>query len=459
MSLRIVLLLCAVQFGVVLPSCGHAASPPNFLIFIADDMAWDDCGAYGHPHIQTPNIDALATDGLRFDAAYLTCSSCSPSRASLLTARYPHSTGAHQLHLPLPASQIGFTEPLRAAGYFTAAVGKWHLGAAAKQKFDVVKEGQVPQMVPTLRDRPRDRPFCFWYAFSDPHRPYQPDTIPQPHTAADAVVPPYLPDVPAVRRDLAAYYDEITRLDGVVGAVLRELDAQMAAQNTVVIFMSDNGRPFPRCKTTVYDSGVKTPFIVRWPAVVTPGGSTSSIISSVDVGPTLCELAGVAAPVSFQGVSFARVLADPKVHTRRAAFSEHNWHDYEARERSIRTADYRYIRNDYTDLPGTPPADAVRSPSYEIMQSMQAAGTLCPPQAAVFQTPRPAQELYFLEDDPHELHNLAADPAHADALRDLQAQLERWSRETDDTAPPNRRPDGFDRTTGEPLKKTGERGQ
>ena len=134
------------------------AGKPNFIVFIADDMAWDDCGAYGHPKIQTPNLDQLAKDGMKFNRAFLTCSSCSPSRASIITGRYPHSTGAHQLHLPLPASQVTFVEKLKEAGYYTASAGKWHMGTPAISKFDHVTT-KLNEWVPTLEQRPKDKPF------------------------------------------------------------------------------------------------------------------------------------------------------------------------------------------------------------------------------------------------------------------------------------------------------------
>src|SRR3954465_10589528 len=180
----------------------EARKPPNFILILADDMAWDDCGAFGNQAIRTPNIDALARDGMRFDRAFLTCSSCSPSRSSIITGRYPHNTDAEELHWPLPAAQVTFVERLKAAGYWTAAAGKWHLGNAVKDRFDVVHEGdassfQLPngrrargarlttqakgcaesgcdRGVSTLRDRPRDKPFFLWLAAFDPHRDYKP---------------------------------------------------------------------------------------------------------------------------------------------------------------------------------------------------------------------------------------------------------------------------------------------
>jgi arylsulfatase A-like enzyme len=425
---------------------------PNFILFIADDMGCEDCGPYGHKSIRTPNLDRLAREGMRFDRAFLTCSSCSPSRSSIITGRYPHNTGAHQLHLPLPAEQITFPERLKQAGYWTAATGKWHLGAAVKDRFDQVREG-APKFVETLRDRPRDKPFFLWLAFSDPHRPYQRGTLSPPHQPSDAVVPPYLPDVPEVRGDLAQYYDEIGRLDGIVGDVLDELDRQQAAENTMVLFISDNGRPFPRCKTTVYDSGIRTPWIVRYPRQVKAGSTCPNLVSSLDIAPTLLEMAGVEPPSTFQGVSFQPLLSDPQKTIRQAIFAEHNWHDFDDYGRAVRDQRYKYIRNFYTDIPGTPPADAVRSPTFAVMQKLYAAGQLNEAQQSCFLVPRPAEELYDLQADPHELHNLASDAPHAETLDRLRTKLAQWQRETSDEVPARRRPDEFDRQTGERLDR------
>lgn len=434
-------------------SSHHAAAEgrPNFIVFIADDMAWDDCGAYGHPHIKTPHLDQLAADGLRFDNAYLTCSSCSPSRASLMTGRYPHSTGgAHQLHNPLPADQVIFPERLREAGYYTASAGKWHLGDATIPKFDVVTP-QMNQWVQTLKDRPRDKPFFFWFAFSDPHRGYQPGAIPDPHTADDVVVPPYLPDTPQTREDLALYYDEISRLDGVVGDVLAELEQQEQTANTLIVFLSDNGRPFPRCKTTVYTSGVKTPFLVKWPGHVPPGSTTDSLISAIDLAPTLVELAGAAPGETFQGVSFVPLLSDPTAEIREYAVAEHNWHDFEDFQRGVRDESFNYIRTWYTELPNTPPADAVKSITFQKMHELLAAGDLTDAQRNPYNIPRPEEELYDVEADPHELHNLADSPQHAAVLQRMRRALDDWQAETADQLPAERRPDEFDRVTGDRL--------
>ena len=140
---------------------------------IADDLGWNDVGCYGHPHIRTPNIDRLARQGLKFTHAFLTCSSCSPTRCSIMTGRYPHSTGAAELHQPLPPDQVVFPGLLKTAGYYTASAGKWHLGPAPKVHFDAVVGGGpigCENWVKTLKERPKDRPFFLWLASIDPHR-------------------------------------------------------------------------------------------------------------------------------------------------------------------------------------------------------------------------------------------------------------------------------------------------
>ncbi|GAB6166763.1 sulfatase [Thermostilla marina] len=434
----------------------RADERPNFVIIIADDMACEDCGAYGHPHIRTPNIDRLAAEGMRFDNAFLTCSSCSPSRASIMTGRYPHATGAPELHQPVPADQVLFSKLLKQAGYFTAALGKWHLGNAVMDQFDVVKvgggDGAYAHWLPTLRERPKDRPFFFWLATTDPHRPYQDGTIPNPHTEKDVVVPPYLPDTPEVRRDLAMYYDEIGRLDANVGQVLEELERQGVADDTVVIFLSDNGRPFPRCKTWVTDSGIRTPLIVRWPGRVQPGSTCGGLVSSVDIAPTILELAGLKRSDTFQGVSFAELLRNPQARIREYVYAEHNWHDYMAYQRAVRSAHYMYIRNWVPEVPRTPPADAVRSPTFQEMRKLRDAGKLPPEQMQCFTVPAPMEELYDVAADPYSLINLAGKPNYEPILEKMRHALDAWRQQTRDVVPETLTPDKFDRETGTPLQ-------
>lgn len=444
------LLLAVISLSCFL-SATVSAESPNFVVIIGDDLSPDDLGCYGNKGIRTPHLDSLAAAGLRFDRAFLTCSSCSPSRSSIMTGRYPHATGAAELHQPLPANQIVFPELLKAAGYFTGVAGKWHLGPNARKGFDKILgggESGAEEWLTLLRARPKDKPFFLWLASFDPHRDYKPGAIDPPHQPSDVRVPPFLPDNAETRGDLAMYYDEIGRLDQNVGQVLAELEKQEVAKDTIVIFMADNGRPFPRCKTTIYDSGVRTPLVVRWPAKVQAGQSRQQLVSSIDLSSTILELADVKAGPSFQGQSFAGALTDEKASARSEVYSEHNWHDYQAHERSVRTERFLYIRNSFPQLTGSPPADAVRSPTYQKMIELEAAGKLPVEQRGCFLAPRAKEELYDVVADPHQLKNLATAPGQAETLAELRFKLDRWIEKFDDKIPEKPTPDKYDRKTG-----------
>ena len=447
---------------IILGACNNSSQEqkelpnrPNFIVFIADDAAWDDCGPYGNNRIKTPNINKLAEEALVFDNAFLTTSSCSPSRCSILTGRYPHSTGAPELHMPLPADQVLFAGNLQDAGYYTAVAGKYHIGPE-REEFDSIYGGGGPSgcgnWVRAIQNRPKDKPFFLWLAAVDPHRAYQPNTIPEPHDPDNVIVPPYLPDTDSTRKDLALYYDEISRLDGFLGEVMEELKKQGEDENTVVIYMTDNGRPFPRCKTRLYDSGIKTPFIVRWPEKVKKG-RTDAMVSVIDIAPTFCELAGAELSETFQGVSFAPILVDRETETRSYIAGEHNWHDYKAHERAVRNKDFLYIRNKFPELNASPPADAVRSLTYQKMINMYEAGTLNENQQDCFIAPRPSEELYDVVNDPYQLNNLAGDEKYAEELQEMSNLLDAWTIEFNDNVPENPTPDKFHRWTGRKLEQ------
>ncbi|MBG89207.1 MAG: heparan N-sulfatase [Verrucomicrobiales bacterium] len=465
MPLRIlVVLLIGLSFVISVPAAESISlnlrkAKPNIILIIADDMAWDDCGAYGHPSLPTPNIDRIASEGIRFGRAFLTTSSCSPSRASIITSRYPHSTGAEQLHWPLPQGQVTWVDWLRRSGYYTVAAGKWHLGPHAKQSFNRVYEARgrtnpsgCAEWLRALRAVPKGKPYFLWLASFDPHRAYKEGIIPTPTPPGDVVLPPYIPDTLEVRKDYARYYDEVRRLDSYVGSIMSELDERKEADNTFILFMSDNGRPFPRDKTTVYDSGIRTPFVMRWPGKIAPGGTSSSLVSSIDIGPTLLEVAGVRGkPSGVQGTSFMPILKDPGAEIREYIFAERNWHDFDAYGRAVRDGRFKYIRNYYFDKPLTPPADAVGSPTFQEIRRLREAKMIPKSKMVYFQTPRPYEELYDLEADPHEMNNLAKRSVHLSTMRRLRAVLDEWRASTEDKMPKTRTADEFDRNTGESL--------
>jgi arylsulfatase len=321
------------------------------------------------------------------------------------------------------------------------------MGPTVDAAFDAITPpagaGGEKNWVKHLRERPQDKPFFMWFASTDAHRPWQTTEQVPVYDPATAVVPPFLVDGPQTREDFAAYYHEISRLDHFVGEVVDELKREGIAENTYVIFTADNGRPFPRSKTRLYDSGVKTPFIVWRPDTIKPG-RTESLISVIDLAPTLLQLASVPVDPRVQGVSFAPILADLAATTRDYAFSEHNWHVGQAHERSVRDGRWLYIRNAYPALQSLCVESGPAEPAGRELWAGYAAGTLKPEQGDVFLQPRPAEELYDVEADPYQLSNLLTDPKQAaeleaDRVR-LRQLLDRWTEETGDTVPTNPTP-------------------
>lgn len=459
--------------GLVTPFIGHpllaqeTGDRPNIILFIADDVGWDDIGCYGSPAVLTPNIDRIAREGVRFDNVYLTASSCSPSRTSIISGRYPHNTGAAELHTPLPADVPIFPELLRKAGYYTAQAGKWHMGESAKRGFDVVhdngkKNGDGGEMMwlDVVRARPEGKPFFMWFASFDAHRPWGSNDFSGKNDPAEIQPPPWLANTGNTKEDLARYYDEITRFDYYIGQVEDALQKQGVLDNTLLIIMSDNGRPFPRSKTRVYDSGMKTPFIVKWnKGLPRKRLVSSSLVSVIDIAPTLLEVCGVEATSGFQGRSFAKVLRDPASEFRHYVFSEHNWHDYEALERMVRTKDHLYVLNLRPHLSNPGPADSNGSPSFQDLREIRDAGKLTAAQADIFMIPRPVEELYDCRKDPMQLVNVASLAEYQSKLEGMRTIMKQWREETADTTPKELTKDWFDRETGKALEVEKTRGE
>lgn len=449
------------------------AAPPNVILFIADDVSWNDYGCYGNDAARTPNIDALAKDGVRFDQAYLTASSCSPSRSSIITGRYPHNNGkAAELHAAISGHLPWFPERLRDAGYYTALSGKHHMKStppAAGQPerptaFDHVDGGRVPgdssgsaNWLQVTRERPKDQPFFFWFASYDAHRgwdgdkQWKPDEYGPMHRPENVIVPPFLSDDPKTRQGLASYYNEVTRFDHRIGVVVEELDRQGELDNTLLFVMADNGRPFPRAKTRLHDSGMKTALIAHWPAGLQWSGVSDALVSVIDLAPTILSVAGCDVPETMQGVSMQPLFRTPGTSIRSYAFSEHNWHDYEAFGRSVRDGRYLFVLNERPKLAWQGPADSVRSDSHQQLRVLRDEGDLTPAQADVFLSPRPTVALYDTQTDPQQLENLAGQREHAEIESRLAAVLEQWMEATGDSVPERLSPDTFDRETGDRL--------
>lgn len=427
-----------------------SAARPNILIFVADDVSYD-FGCYGNDAITTPNLDGLAENGLKATKAFLTCPQCSPSRISVLTGMYPHTTRTEDLHTPIPEGRRMLPSYLGEAGYYTGHMRKQHYGKHGSDQFDWYAKNFTE--FPKFLDAAEDNPFFMWVGFVDAHRDYQEGAFDPPHDPAKVKVPPFLVDSESTRKDLAMYYDEVARMDKNIGIMVQELRDRGQLDNTLIIFFCDNGMPFPRAKGSLYDSGIGTPLIFHWPKTIAPGKTYDGLTSVVDLAPTLLEIAGVSgAPgmEDIQGESIARIFTDPTTPGRSHVFSERNWHDCDEHMRSVRTDRYKLIRNAYLDKPHGTAADLARSPSQAELRKANDEGTLTPQQAQLFAAPRPEYELYDTVNDPWEFNNLAEDPTMAKTFADLKAKLQDWSESTDDFAPEfRRRLDASDRLTGE----------
>jgi arylsulfatase A-like enzyme len=349
---------------------------------------------------------------------------------------------------------------LKNAGYYTVQAGKSHFGTPALRAFDKayeVKEGGTgaeERWVKCLQERPKDKPIFAWFAALDAHRPWQADKLGIPHDPKTIQLPPYLADTDSTRQDIASYYNEISRFDHYIGEVEKELKKQGILDNTIIIIMADNGRPFPRCKTRLYDSGIRTPFIVKWEKGVTAGSVCNSLLSAVDIAPTLVELAGLKPLKAFQGKSFSKLFKNPKEEFRQYIYAEHNWHDYEAHERMIRSKNFLYILNSRPNLPNHGPADANKSPSFNDLIKLRDEGKLSAAQQEIFVLPRPPEELYDCNSDPMQLFNMTSIPSQQETLKTLRLALEYWRTETKDNTPEKLTGDWFNRETGNPLDKS-----
>ena len=427
-------------------SCKKAnnnTAKPNIIVFIADDVSWDDIGSYGNDFVKTPNIDKLAKNGIRFTNAYLTTSSCSPSRNSIITGRYPHNTGAAELHTEPPLDMISLPEILKDNGYYTLQAGKFHMGKYAKRGFDEVHDkksinglGGENYWVKAVENRPIDKPFFMWFASYDAHRIWGENNFSGTHNLDEINVPEYLIDGPLTRKDLADYYDEIARFDFHIGKVVELLKKQGQFEETIIIIMADNGRPFPHSKTRLNDQGIKTPFIIHYPKIVSLNNKVSnSLLSSIDIAPTLIDLANINSFEKFQGISFKDILMDPSKDFRNYVFAEHNWHDYEAYQRMVRDDRYLYILNSRPEFPQLGPLDAINSRTYIELRDAYNKGIINDKQLDIFISPRPNEELYDLDNDPYQFNNLINGPDLPKNYITLKSKLNEWIESTGDDIP------------------------
>jgi N-sulfoglucosamine sulfohydrolase len=453
-------LICTVLLAVACgPAAGAdaAAAGPNVLLVLSDDHSYPHVGCYGDADIKTPNLDRLASQGIRFDRAYVTCPQCVPSRATIMTGRSPVRIAMTRFTAPLPMDVVTYPELLRAHGYYTGVAGRtYHLDGHYQtpesnavfeknqlrtfaRRLDYVKQaGERPKILAQYREFldtvPAGKPFFLQLCFSDPHRPLDRSAIAAPHDPAKLKLPAHFPDTPAVREDFARYYDEISRFDEDMGTVLAELDKRGLAANTIVTFMGDNGASQLRGKGTLYELGIHVPLIVRWPGVVKAGASSAELISGEDLAPTFLEAAKVAADKDMTGRSFLKVLRAEAHEARKYVFAERGAHgsalptgtnNFDL-SRCVVSGRYKLIYNALWQLPFVP-VDFMNDPFWKELQQMNADGKLSPELSRVYFSPqRPMFELYDLEKDPREFENLAGTKSAAGVQHELKAALQEW---------------------------------
>jgi arylsulfatase A-like enzyme len=425
---------------------------PNILIFIADDAGMD-MGAYGNPVIQTPNLDQLAQEGVLFENAFLTTSQCSPSRSSILSGQFAHTIGTEDLHTPVKPHTMLLPSYLKSEGYFSGMIMKSHLGELGTAQFDHYQYGDDKDALELFKEfvekKPNETPFFAWVAFHDPHRPYANNNdVEKKHDPNEVIVPPYFDDTPATRQDIAYYYDELSRLDENVGKILNYLEKEGLKENTVVIYLSDNGMPFPRGKATLYDFGIQTPLIFYWESGDFQSARLEALSSVIDIAPTIMELAGAPKPKVMYGESLLPLLTGKTKAGRKYVFAERNWHDTDEHARAIRTASHKVIVNGYPERSFPLTADYYGPVWFDLM-NLSDNGHLNKYQKSMFQVPRNRVELYDLRKDPYEIFNLVGKPGNRDLLNELTNELREWGEETNDYSPLiKRKEDIVDRLSG-----------
>lgn len=412
----------------------RAEDPPNIVLLLSDDQSRPDLGCYGNPAVRTPALDQLASEGMRFNRAYVTSSSCSPSRGSLFTGRSPHATGSSKLHVWVLPEIDNLLSLLKAQGYHFGAYRKLHQDNYS-EGFDFYGDEDAP-LDAFFDERPEDRPFFLWFGSNEPHRPYSAGFFDPPHDPDEVVVPDFLPDTALVREDLTYYYDQLSKFDADCGTILELLEANDLAENTMVVATSDNGMAFPRAKATCYEAGLNVPLLIRWPAHVEAGGVSDELVSFVDLTATWLEMAGTTLPGHIEGRSLLPLLSGEDYQPHEYIFAGRNWHDNWLPARAVIGERFKLIQNYRLDAGYIPSLDIQQSRSYESILELQNGDGLDAPLSWYANTSRPQQELYDLQNDPGEWQNLADDPDYESELDALETALSEWIDATHDFLPP-----------------------
>ncbi|HNX53343.1 MAG TPA: sulfatase [Pontiellaceae bacterium] len=420
-----------------------AAAKPNILWLLAEDISPGALSCYGQEAASTPNLDQFARDGVRYTHFYTTAPVCSPSRSAFMTGMYATTIGAHQHRTknkkPLPDGIRPLPDWMRDAGYFTAnlktlpapcgfrGTGKtdWNFSSDPNKAFDSS----------IWADLKTNQPFFAQINFEETHRDFHAARKVDP---AKIKLPPYYPEHPVTRQDYAQYLDAAMELDAKVGKVLAQLEKDGLAENTIVIFMGDNGEAHVRGKQFCYEEGLHVPMIIRWPAAVAApkqfkkGSVDDRLLEAIDMPPTFLSLVGAPIPPKMQGKAF---LGDQAGAPKEYIFgARDNCDTTVMRLRTVRDARFRYIRNFTPEVPFLAPSayKEKQYPVWNLLKELNAAGKLTPDQAVLCAPRQPEEELYDLQADPDEIHNLAKNPDYQAVLQRLRGVLEQWIIDSDD---------------------------
>ncbi len=416
----------------------QAAEParPNVLMITCHDLG-RHLGCYGIESVDSPHLDTLASEGVRFANYFSTSPTCSPSRGSMLTGRYPQSNGLLGLtHAPwwwkLNEGERHMAAILRDAGFRTVLVGLQHVTQDDPHTLGyqtvLSRQSKAGETVQAASDwlgqaKPSDGPFFMKVGFFEVHRAGGSFRHRQPYTEKGVTIPPYLQDTPEIRDDLARYQADIHVTDAHIGKILAALKASPVAADTLVIFTADHGIPYPGGKWSLRDDGFKIPLIMRLPESAMSGSKVfSQLMSNVDLLPTLLDVLGVPIPENVQGMSFKAVI-DGKTTDgpRKYAFGQRVSHALRDNTgRTIRTERYKLVRNFEKGRSVIYPTDAVPMRVSQHIERPRRNGT------------RPFVQLFDLQKDPDEFHDVARQPEYAPVVKELSQKLHAWMKEVDD---------------------------
>lgn len=403
---------------------------PNIIMIISHDTG-RYLGCYGKK-VETPELDYLAEEGLRFDNYFCSQPQCSPSRGSILTGLNAHNHGMMGLaHMGFSMHKGVSTLPQEMVknGYETYLYGFNHERINGQEDAHVLGYQHVEKVEGNLAEKVSDkfigflkeksseeRPFYASVGFEETHRDfdhYEPDPL------EEIEVPPYLPDTPEVRKDLAYFHGSVKALDKAVGRIAATLQETGLAENTLLIYTTDHGLAFPRAKGTLLDAGLETALIMHWPNRFSGGKVYRNLLCNVDLMPTLLELVGGDVPEGLDGESFLSLIEDKPYKDREEFFCELTWHDRYHPMRGIRTNRYKYIRNFKEGVATYLPLDIHQSLSGQVVRE------------EYYHTNVP-EELYDLEKDPLEQINLISNEKYQSTLLQLREKVSSFMHETND---------------------------